>query len=488
MDRSGAGSWHARPGRRRCRDRRPGAPGTGAWASSSRPSRARASPRAASTATSSRPSSMARERSSSAGSTRFSSRFTRARFDQRLGECRVGPQGEVVGIAGGLQLPGPGQGQPAIEVDPGELRPLDGAGREVAGGLEEPALRVVAVAHHEPGPERRAVEPEGPTEGVLGGVGVAVGQQGRAEQSPVVAGGRTGRATRACWSRSASVVLPQLLVEPRPLLVERGRDMVADPLGEVEPCDGPAEGLLPVRCGAATARPAGRARATRGASARRSVRDTRRCSAFVSRRNQPAAGRCLGLVRAPADRRVRGPSTAPRRGGGPTDPAVLSRNCASTKSRSNACRWNRAIRPCMPPRAATRRGAHADASARARAGAMDVALREDRDGDARTWPRARAGWARGNASSAGRRGTAAGPRPGRVRGPYRRRGSNSRHLVTRASRLQGTSGHRARSEGGRRRSSIICWIVSIGEVPGWVRGSGKGCSPASTSNRIRPIA
>ena len=59
---------------------------------------------------------------------------------ERLGECRVGPQGEVVGIAGGLQLPGPGQGQPAIEVDPGELRPLDGAGREVAGGLKEPPL------------------------------------------------------------------------------------------------------------------------------------------------------------------------------------------------------------------------------------------------------------------------------------------------------------------------------------------------------------
>ena len=173
-----------------------------------------------------------------------------ARFAIASANVRVGPEREVVGIAGGVQQPGPRQRQPAIEVDPGELRPLHGAGREVAGRLEESALRIVAVAHHEPGPERGAVEPEGLAQCVLGGARVAVGEQGRAEERPVVAGGRPGLGGQpAVAFRERGFT--QLGMVARPLVEQRRGDVVADPLGEVELVDRPPEGVLPVGFGAA---------------------------------------------------------------------------------------------------------------------------------------------------------------------------------------------------------------------------------------------
>ena len=198
-----------------------------------------------------------------------------------------------------------------------------------------------------------------------------------------------------------------------PLPVERGRDMVADPLGEVEPCDGLAEGLLPVRCGAEPrGQPDAHARLEEdqldGLFQHPPLFGIRESTVPVG------GGTCLGLVQHQPIEESAGPGQ-PRR-----EVAVRRTRRVEQELRSHEFALE-----CLPlesrhqaphaPEGGQRRGAHTDHQHQ-REQADGRRAGEDRDGDARTWPRAHAGWARGNASSAGRRGTAAGLRPGRVRG------------------------------------------------------------------------
>ena len=65
--------------------------------------------------------------------------------DQRLDELVIELERAIVGIVGVHQLAGLGQGQSPVEVRPGELGPASAACAEVAGGLDESTLSIVAM-------------------------------------------------------------------------------------------------------------------------------------------------------------------------------------------------------------------------------------------------------------------------------------------------------------------------------------------------------
>ena len=113
-----------------------------------------------------------------------------AAVDQCLGERRVELEGSVVGVPGLERAAGPRQRQPAVEVYPCELGSTDGAGREVAGRLEESSLRIVAMAQDKPGPERGNVLAKASFSACSAPSRSPAGETARRQQRQVVAGGR----------------------------------------------------------------------------------------------------------------------------------------------------------------------------------------------------------------------------------------------------------------------------------------------------------